>query len=97
MRCGECRACEDLVIWFGLHQSCGNRGSVGPVSVFWLWWRRGVGRGVGLESGGVGWCYVWIICVYDRSMDLCIVLGGYLRIYGAPSVQSCCTLWMSAS
>ena len=26
-----------------------------------------------------------------------ILLGGYLRILGAPSVQSCCTLSMSAS
>ena len=25
---------------------------------------------------------------------LCIVIGGYLHILGAPSVQSCCTLWI---
>ena len=32
------------------------------------------------------------------SLDyLYIVLGGYLRILGAPSVQSCCTLCISAS
>ena len=26
---------------------------------------------------------------------MCIVLGGYLRIFGAPSIQSCCTLSIS--
>ena len=41
-----------------LHQSCGNRGSVGRLSVFWLrrWcgWRMwGVGRG--LDQGLEGW------------------------------------------
>ena len=33
---------------------------------------------------------VRIICVDGRSRYLCIMLGGYLRIRGAPSVQSCC-------
>ena len=28
----------DEIIGFGLHQSCGDRGSVGHVSVFWLRW-----------------------------------------------------------
>ena len=32
-----------------------------------------------------------------RSRYLYIVICGYLRILGAPSVQSCCTLWISAS
>ena len=36
-------------------------------------------------------------CVDGRSRYLYIVLGGYLRILGAPSVQSCCTLWISVS
>ena len=48
-------------IGFGLYQSCGDRGSVGYVSVFWL--RRcrwGVGRGLGQGSGAVGWCYVCV-------------------------------------
>ena len=68
---------------------------VGRVSVFWLrWYRWGVGMGLGQGSGGVGWCYV---CVYGRSRYLYIVLGGYLRILGAHSVQFCCTLWISAS
>ena len=49
----------------------------------WCW--CGVGRGPGTGSGRVGCCYV------------CIVLGGYLCILGAPSVQSCCTLPISAS
>ena len=40
---------------------------------------------------------VWIICVDGRSRYLYIVLGGYLRIISAPSVQSCCTLSISAS
>ena len=28
----------DESIWFGLYQSCGNRGNVGRVSVFGLQW-----------------------------------------------------------
>ena len=39
-------------IGFGFYQSCGNRGSVGRVSVFCLWWCRWVGGLVqGLEGG----------------------------------------------
>ena len=53
-------------IGFGLYQSCGNRGSVGRVSVFWFrwcgWCRWGVGRGLGPGSGGVGWCNVCVRC-----------------------------------
>ena len=37
------------------------------------------------------------MCVDGRSGYLYIVLGGYLRILGAPSVQFCCTLSISAS
>ena len=48
----------------GLNQSCGNRWSVGRLSVFclrWCWWCRcGVGRGLGPGSGG--WCYVCVSC-----------------------------------
>ena len=40
---------------------------------------------------------VRILCVNDRSRYLYIVLGGYMRILGAPSVQSCCPLWISTS
>ena len=41
---------------FGLYQSCGNRVSVGRVSVFGLrWCRWGMGRGL----GGMVWCYVY--------------------------------------
>ena len=41
----------DKRIGFGLYQSCGNRGSVGCVSVFGLRWCR---------WGGVGaWIRVW--------------------------------------
>ena len=32
-----------------------------------------MGRGIGPGSGGVGWCYVGILCVDDRSRYLCIV------------------------
>ena len=45
----------DKRIGFGLYQSCGNRGNVGRVSVFWLRWGRwGVGKELGPGSGGVG-------------------------------------------
>ena len=40
---------------------------------------------------------VWILCVDGRSRHLYVVLDGWLRILGAPSVQSCCTLSISAS
>ena len=57
--------------------------------------------GVGPGSGGVGLCpcelRVQILCVNDQSRIMYIVLGGYLRILGAPSVQSCCILLISAS
>ena len=51
------------------------------------------------------WARVWdggVLCVYilcedDRFRYLYIVLGGYMRILGAPSVQSCCTLSISSS
>ena len=54
-------------------------------------------------SGRVGWCYVCVsfdsvFLVFDgRSMYLYIVIGGTLRILGAHSVQSYCTLSISAS
>ena len=45
---------------FGLYQSCGNRGSVVRVSLFWLWWcvwcRWEMGGG--LDQGLEGWCGV---------------------------------------
>ena len=53
----------------------------------------------GLGSGRVEWSFV---CVSPDSLGRCrymylyIVLGGYLRILGAPSVQCCCTLTISA-
>ena len=45
------RGCVDEIIGVGLYQSCGDRGSVGHMSVFLLgcgWCRWGVGRGLGL-------------------------------------------------
>ena len=41
--------------WVGLYKSCGNRGSVGRVSV-------GCGGVGGLEQGLEGWCYVCVSC-----------------------------------
>ena len=74
-----------------------EQGGVGRVSVFglrWCRWREGLGQG--LEE----WCYVCVIleilCVDCRSRYLYIVLDGYMRISGASSVQSCCTLSISA-
>ena len=59
-------------IGFGLYQSCGNRGSVGRVDVFWLrwcgWCRWGVSRVLEPGSGGVGWCYVCVSCVSGLSV-----------------------------
>ena len=57
--------------------------------------------GAWTRSGGVVLClcelWVWIHCVDGRSRYLDIVLGGYLCILGAPSVQSqCCTVCISA-
>ena len=42
----------DEIIGFGLYQSCGDSGSVGHVSVFWLRW-SGVGGVVGECVGGL--------------------------------------------
>ena len=81
----------DERIGVGLYQSCGNRGTAGRVSVFWLrlcgsgWCRWGLGReGTRVCIGGMVLCLcellVWILCVDGRSRYLCIVLGGYLRI-----------------
>ena len=51
---------------FGLYQSCGNRGSVGRVSVFWLrwcgWCRWEVSRG--LDLGGAVLC----LCEFGFSV-----------------------------
>ena len=93
----------DERIGFGIYQSCGNRGSVGRVSVYGL---RGVGGDwVWLGTGCriVGWCFICASCesglfVYKAGPRyMYIVLGGYLRILGAPNVKSCCTLSISAS
>ena len=60
----------------------------------WQCWAR-------VWKGGVVLCLcelrIWIICVDGRPMHLYIVLGGYLHIFGALRVQSCCTLSISAS
>ena len=55
----------DERIGFGLYQSCGNRGSVGRVSVFWLQWCGwGVGRGLGPGSGGV------VLCLCESGLSV---------------------------
>ena len=58
MRCGECMTCG-----FGLYQSCGNRGSVGRVSVFSFGGEGGVGGEWlgGLDQGLEGWVCVMSI------------------------------------
>ena len=52
-----------------------------------------------LTRDGMGgeWCEDWVWAFLIMSRYLYIVLGGYLRILGAPIVQSCCTLWKFAS
>ena len=55
----------DERIEFVLYQSCGSRGSVGRVSVFWLRWCGVVvgGEWVGvLDQGLEGWGYVCLRC-----------------------------------
>ena len=53
----------DERIGFELYQSCGNRGSVGCVSVFGLrWCGLEVGSCLGPGSGGLAWCYVCVSC-----------------------------------
>ena len=51
------------------------------------------------RMGGV--MYVCVVSLESlcrgRSRYLYMVLGGFLRILGAPSVQSCCTLSISVS
>ena len=60
-RCGLRGGRVDERIGFRLYRSCGDRESVGRVSVFWLQWCGwGVGRGLG--PGSVGWCYVCVRC-----------------------------------
>ena len=89
-------------IGFWLYQFWRNMGKVG----FWLrWWGWGrVGGRLEPGSGRVGYCYVCVCCesgfpVLMAGTGICIltVLGGFLRILGAPSVQSCCTISISVS
>ena len=85
-------------MWRGLGLGFANPGGTwGKWDVCLCFGCGGVG-GVGGEFGhSLGGCYVWIICVDGRSRYLYTVLGGYLRILGAPSVQSCDILSISAS
>ena len=88
-------------IGFGVYQFWRNMGKVGYVSVFGC---GGVGGEWVVGLGQRGWGGVMSVCVVSldylccgRSMYLYIVLGGFLHILGAPSVQSCCTLSISVS
>ena len=60
----------DETIRFEIYQSCGSRGSVGRVSMFWLrcCGRWIVGKGLGPGSGGVLWCYVCVSCESGLSV-----------------------------
>ena len=52
-----------------------------------------------LWEGGAKSVFVVILdsSIHGRSRYLYIMLGGYMRILGAPSVQSCYTLSIAAS
>ena len=67
--------------------SCGGEGGVGESG--WAAWS------MVWEGGVVCLCVlgVWILCVDGRSRYLYIVLGGFLCILGAPSVQSSGSAW----
>ena len=79
----------DMCLCFG----CGGVGGDGGE------WAGGVSQGQGLGW----WCYICVccesgfFCADGRSRYLYVALIGYLRILGAPSVQYCCTLSISAS
>ena len=54
--------------------------------------------GLGQWSGKVGWYHICVCYESGLCMEIAglgIVLGGYLRILGAPSVQSYCTVLIS--
>ena len=54
-------------IGFGFYQSCGNRGSVGHVSVFGLCRGKWVGElGPGME----------VLCLYVCESELCVYMAG---------------------
>ena len=106
--CGVCREGGEWVWRLGLGFT--NPMGTGEMLDVWLCFDCGGVVGVGGEwvgawtmvwRGGMVLClyelWVWILCVDGGPRYLCIVLGGYPRTWSAPSVQSCCTLWISAS
>ena len=78
-------------IEFGFYQFCGDRGSVGHVSVFWLWWcgwcgwcgwcRWGVTRGLGPGSGAKGGVSLDSLCRWQVQVSVYCVwrIPAYLR------------------
>ena len=65
-RCGCRGGSVNEKIGFGLYQSCGDRGSVRHVSVFWLrWW--GVGRGLKPGSGSVD-----VVITYPSNISILV-------------------------
>ena len=90
----------DERIEFGLYQSCVNSRTCVCVLVAVVWvvkWGRG--RGLGPGSGAVGWCYVCVsldsLCRWQVQVSVYCAWRIPAHL-GAPSVQSCCTLWISA-
>ena len=69
---------------------------VGGLDGEWVDWTRVWKVGVMIMLCLCELC-VWILCVDGRSRYMYIVSCRYMRILSAPSVQSCCTLSMSAS
>ena len=82
---GVCEMCMCLA--WGRWDVCGKRIGFGLYQFC---------RKSGWLGQGLGLC-VWSLCVDGRSRYLYIVLDVFRHNLGAPSVQLCCPLWISAS
>ena len=106
---GVCEICMCLA-WGGIGGEGVNRWEDWVLPLLWV--QGGVldvclgwgGEWVGVLDQGLDGravlclCELWVIlCVDSRSRYLYIVLVGHLYILWTHSVQSCCTLWISAS
>ena len=85
---------------------CSSWGGIGGEGMSGLGFTNLVGTGgvldvylccLGTGSGIVGGVMSGFFCVDGRSMYMYIVLGVYLRILHAPSLQSGCTISISIS